>query len=90
MMTLNIYGQYAWHTEAKIVASRDALLALKEVIDKAICYGYGEFSEASPNPLFASDGEGYKLEVWCLGGWDDKRWQEHEPEYSILKEQKNE
>jgi hypothetical protein len=86
---MNIYGQYAWHTEAKIVASRDALEALKKAIDRAIYYGYAELGSGNSagEALYASDGEGYKFQIWCFGGWDDKRWQDYKPEYTMLREE---
>ena len=88
---LNIYGQEAWHTEAKIVASRDALEALKKAIDQAIYYGYAGLGggKDESGALYASDGEGYLLEINCLGGWDDKRWQSWLPVYNILIRKEN-
>lgn len=77
---INIYGQEAWHTEAKIIASKDALVDLKKLIDEAIQYGTAKWSQAH----FASDGEGYELKIICLGGWDDKQWNDYLPEYTIL------
>ena len=86
-LILNIYGQESWHTEAKIVGSPPALQALKDALERAIHYGYAEVSEKSTDDvLFASDGEGYELEIIRLGGWDDKRWQLYIPEYSITKD----
>jgi hypothetical protein len=91
-MIMNIYGQYAWHTEAKIVASRDALEALKKAIDRAIYYSFDGYAKlgsenSAGEALYASDGEGYNLEIWCLGNWDDKRWQDYKPEYTMLREE---
>ena len=85
-LILNIYGQEAWHTEVKIVGSKDALEALKVCLERAIAEGYAELPTDNPpdDDLFASDGEGYILQVHCLDGWDDKRWEEHPPEYQIL------
>lgn len=83
---LNVYGQEAWHTEARIVASRDALEALKKAIDRAIYYGYAEMRGDIGNPLYSSDGEGYDLQITCLGGWNDKRWKKHRPIYNIILE----
>jgi len=36
---LNIYGQEFWHTEAKLVGTKEALEALKGIIDCAIKNG---------------------------------------------------
>ena len=85
---LNIYGQEYWHTEAKIVGSKEALEALKEAIDRAIknsksVLGGGITIDKA---LFASDGEGYELELYCLpcdpltSDWND--WA---PEYTGIK-----
>lgn len=77
--TINIYGQYAWHTDAKIVANIAGLLVLKEAINKAIVGGYdGIIDEIE---VFASDGEGYKLKIICTDEW--KKWQ---PQYGIVME----
>ena len=87
MMTLNIYGQYAWHTEAKIVGNKEALVALQSAIAKALAHGRAmlgsERSGHDTKPLFASDGEGYELEVICL---DDKseEWRNYQPEYTVF------
>ena len=89
-LIINIYGQGAWHTDARIVGSVLALQALKDAITRAMSYGYAELPakepEAGEEALFASDGEGYKLAITCLGDWDDKRWVLHHPEYAIVKE----
>jgi len=83
-LILNIYGQEAWHTDAKIVGSKAALEALKKAIDIAIKSGFATISPPPDNDLFASDGEGYLLGIYCLGGWDDKRWSAHTPNYEIV------
>ena len=83
-LILNIYGQEAWHTDARIIGSKDALVELKRLIDKAIISGNVETLENTDTCIFASDGEGYKLEIICLNGWNDKRWEEYKPEYGIL------
>jgi hypothetical protein len=46
------------------------------MIDKAIVDGQSE------GEMFTSDGEGYLLKITCLGGWNDDRWKEHEPDYT--------
>jgi len=64
MKILNIYGQEAWHSEARIVGNRAGLVALKGAIDGALAVG--KVSTHSPNEgLFASDGEGYEVTVEC-------------------------
>ena len=87
-LILNIYGQEAWHTNAQIVGSPLALQVLKESITKAIAHGYAEVPDSEPKDgteeVYASDGEGYTIQISCLGGWDDKRWLLHKPEYLIL------
>jgi hypothetical protein len=72
-LILNIYGQEAWHTDAKIVASKDALVRLRKGIDEALVMGTATIGEGEP-PLFASDGEGYALNIVALDGWKDERW----------------
>lgn len=84
-LILNIYGQEAWHTEARIIGSKAALRALGKAIDKAIKTGVTTLPlPFSDNPLFASDGEGYLLGIYCFDGWDDKRWEAYQPDYRIL------
>lgn len=82
-LILNIYGQEAWHTDAKIVASKDALLLLRKAIDKALKEGAAAIG-LGDSPLFASDGEGYLLGITALDGWEDKRWQAYQVDYRIL------
>lgn len=54
---LHLYGQDTWHSDAFIVAEKDALLALRVAIDAALECGVGK-AALSPN-----DGEGYYLHV---------------------------
>lgn len=90
---LNIYGQEYWHTDAKIIGNKLALTALRNLIDKAIELStpvtYGETKMGDTAPLFASDGEGYKLTVVCTptDDWDDKMWKDNPPEYTEVKAQ---
>lgn len=89
MKILNIYGQEFWHTEAKIAGSKEALEALKEAIDCAIKNGKSaiENSEKEKEPLYASDGEGYAVEIYCLpSDFLDPAWKDWEPEYTGIKE----
>ena len=89
-LILNVYEQEAWHTDAEIIGSILALQSLKDAITRAMSYGYAELPAKDPRvgkeALVASDGEGYKLKIVCLGDWDDKRWILHKPEYSIVKQ----
>lgn len=56
---LHIYGQQSWHGDAYIIGNEQALLALRNGIDKAL-------SEAkNAHTQFAADGEGYNVFVVC-------------------------
>lgn len=57
---LHCYAQSLWHAEAYLSGGRDALLALRGAIDKALHDGSGECN------LFASDGEGYTVYVVAM------------------------
>ncbi len=61
---LHLYAQPFWHAEAYIVGDREGLTALRDAIDAALDTGRGT---ASP---FASDGEGYELEVLAVSTED--------------------
>jgi len=97
MKILNIYGQYMWHTEARIIGNREGLLELKAVIDRALTYkrATSETDVKDNNgdtALFASDGEGYEVIVECqndesgLKGGNDSFWNKEEssPQYTGL------
>jgi len=92
MKILNIYGQEYWHTDAKIMGNLDGLLALRDVVDRAIKLGEARTNDQFP--IYASDGEGYTLIVechnddWGLEGGEDSFWnkKESEPEYTGLQE----
>lgn len=56
---MHVYGQFMWHGEARIVGTRSALEGLRAAIDAALKDGKGETGE-----VFASDGEGYVVEVY--------------------------
>ena len=92
-LILNIYGQEAWHTEAQIIGSVLALQSLKEALAKAILYGYAQLPDHQPKngeeALYASDGEGYQLQITCLTDWDDVRWKLHQPQYLITARQED-
>lgn len=58
---LNIHGQYSHHSSASIVGTGGALRALAAAL--------GQAEEGCPlnlSPLFASDGEGYDVEIRCV------------------------
>jgi hypothetical protein len=61
MKILNIYGQEAWHDDARIVGNREGLEALRAVIADALSQGAA--TSQSVDPIFASDGEGYEVIV---------------------------
>ncbi|MDD4984997.1 MAG: hypothetical protein PHQ43_04290 [Dehalococcoidales bacterium] len=94
MKILNIYGQEAWHTEAKIIGNREGLLQLRATIDKALQEGKATTPDdpSAGSPLFASDGEGYEVRVemhndgWGLKGGKDSFWnkEESEPQYIMM------
>ena len=56
---LHLYGQYAWHDDAKIVGNREALTALRDAIDKALADKNGE----AELEAIAGDGEGYRVVI---------------------------
>lgn len=53
---LHIYAQEFWHSPAEIMGSREALKALRDVIDTALLTGQESHSKA-----MAVDGEGYSV-----------------------------
>lgn len=57
MEILHIYAQDAWHDEAYIAGTREALKLLRDAIDSAIEKGTGSAE------CFVCDGEGYRIEV---------------------------
>jgi len=90
---LNIYGQEAWHTEARIIGSKDGLLELRDAIEKAI--KDGKATTSNDLPLFASDGEGYEVIVemhndeWGCNAPQDSFWNTEgsNPQYIMLERQ---
>ena len=54
---LHIYGQGFWHDEATISGSPASLTKLRDAIDQALKYGYGEAD------FFVNDGEGYSVHI---------------------------
>ncbi len=90
MKILNIYGQEAWHTEARIVGNAAGLLELRATIDRAI--KDGKAISSGDLPLYASDGEGYTVIVechsdkWGLAGGEESFWnkEKSKPQYLVL------
>lgn len=90
MKILNIYGQEAWHTEARIIGNREGLLELRDTLDKAI--KDGKAISSNDECVFASDGEGYEVQIechddgWGLMGSKDSFWNKEEsaPQYILL------
>lgn len=65
---LHCYAQSHWHTEAYISGGRDALLALRAAIDRALLHaGVAECD------VFTSDREGYTLYVVAMSDDDAER-----------------
>lgn len=56
--TLHLYGQYMWHSPAKIVGTRAALKELQEAIRMALSIN----RPTSIMPM-VNDGESYTLEI---------------------------
>ena len=64
MDPLHIFGQEFWHNEAFLIGNRNALLALKKAIDKAL-------ENKISKPVFMqNDGEGYFAIVVCAEDLD--------------------
>ena len=74
---LHIYGQSDWHSEAFIVGDREALIFLRNAIDRAIENGKPESVgigrgrntdvslDSADSCVFVNDGEGYEPIVIC-------------------------
>lgn len=54
---LHVYGQFCWHSEAYIRGTREGLVVLRDALNTAIETGSGSAE------VFASDGEGYSVDV---------------------------
>lgn len=89
MKVLNIYGQPMEHMDAEIIGNSEALILLRDTIDRAIKQGEAETPNSSgeepDEPLFTSDGEGYTVKVtrsdedWLSDFCDF--WKKHPPFY---------
>ena len=67
-LTLNIYGQPFWHHPARIIGNRAALELLITTISNALKDGKAETPNTDESCIFASDGEGYQIEVELMPG----------------------
>jgi hypothetical protein len=56
---LHIYAQEYWHTDAHIIGTRDALITLRDTINKAL----SKHERKAHCSVFAADGEGYRVMV---------------------------
>ncbi len=75
---LNIYGQPFHHAEARIVGNRAALWRLSRALHEAIYFG-----KSKTKGIFASDGEGYDIEIILLPDNPlDPAWKDYQPEYT--------
>jgi hypothetical protein len=64
-MTLHIYSQSAWHADAYIVGTRDALAHLRAKLS-AILDGTNDETrrtQRTPFAFFVNDGEGFRCEI---------------------------
>lgn len=69
MSKLHIYGQQQWHDEAFIVGSIDALIKLRDGLDRVI-----KTKEAGGVCTSTSDGEGY--DVIIIPNDNEQTWEE--------------
>lgn len=56
---LHIYAQHSEHAPAEIRGTREALVALRDAIDRALADPNGE----AESKAIAADGEGYGIEI---------------------------
>jgi hypothetical protein len=68
MKILNIYGQFDYHSPARIIGNREGLEHLKNTIEQALksCSANTNIKDEQGkliDCLFASDGEGYELTI---------------------------
>ena len=88
MKIVNIYGQEAWHEEARIIGNLEGLTELRDTLDRAIATGNSETNDTD-DPVFASDGEGYVIEVKRIDDvlqTRDSEWytEGNRPQYLLL------
>ena len=78
---LHIYGQFWEHDDARIAGNRAALERLAEGISRALNKGSAIIGREEA--LWASNGEGYELEIICLNEADsnDPIWEDYPPYY---------
>ena len=79
MTLLHIYSQLFEHCEARIVGNKAGLQELVKTIEAALkCSG----EAISAEEVFATDGEGYDVEVVVMpNDWNDPKWKESPPHY---------
>jgi len=90
MKILNIYGQEAWHGEARIIGNKEGLMELRDAIERAIKDGGA--TAGNEWDLSTSDGEDYDVIVECHNDeWgcyasQDSYWNKEEsnPQYIML------
>ena len=83
MKILNIHSQLSENSEARIVGNQAGLLELVQAINKALANSI-DTATSEDDCIFASDGEGYVVEVKLLpDDWHDPAWAApiHQPHY---------
>jgi hypothetical protein len=58
---VNIYPQFTYHHDGRIIGTREGLIQLRHALDSTI-----ETGQPRQALVFSSDGEGYVIEVECL------------------------
>jgi hypothetical protein len=62
---LHLYAQKYQHADAEIIGNREALVMLRESLNKALSLDYVG-GKRSKIEVFTNDGEGYSLFVRCV------------------------
>lgn len=79
MKLLQIYSQPCEHFEAQILGNRAGLRELYDAIGVALNAGC---KAHLANEVFATDGEGYDVEVIVMpDDWTDPKWNDYPPHY---------
>ncbi|MFJ6413376.1 hypothetical protein ACIQLG_11370 [Terribacillus saccharophilus] len=65
LLHLHVYAQHSNHQESFIVGNKEALLELRNLIDKALMQG-----TAASGKFFSSDDEGYEVYVGMVNDED--------------------
>lgn len=79
---LHVYGQGAWHEDAFIVGNVEALVALRDALNKLLDadgIGFVNLPDGyignAELEFWVNDGEGYPLHVTLLNGdWKTEKW----------------